>query len=181
MLESIPIERLFIDFLVVLGIFLAVGIGLLLKFKAYRIRPAIILLLLFALTGTADVVITTHYAYLKPEMEANPLAAQFLSFEYGIILAAFLWAFGWILLCEAFFRLKLNPLAYFTLLVLFSGHLMGMLTWADRLDPESTEGLSWVLAFAYTVFFVAGLRLWKGAESAEAAPLPPVPERKPRK
>jgi hypothetical protein len=164
MLGDISLGRAFIDLTVVLGIFLAVGIGLLLKFRIYRLKPAIILLLLFALTGTADVVITTHYAYLKPELEANPLAAYFLSFEYGIALAALLWAFGWILLCEVFLRLKLSPLAYFTLLVLFSGHLLGMLTWADNLDPKDMKALSWVLGFAYTIYFVAALKLWKGAD-----------------
>jgi hypothetical protein len=182
---DIDVGRALVDLTVVLGIFLAVGIGLFLKFRAYRIKPAIILLLLFALTGTADVVITTHYAYLKPEMEGNPLAAYFLSFDYGIALAAFLWAFGWILLCEVFFRLKLSPLAYFTLLVLFSGHLMGMLTWADNIKPADMKVLSWVLGFAYTVYFVAGIRLWERAAGAKKGQgpgrLPPVPKRNPGK
>jgi hypothetical protein len=164
MIADINLGRVFIDLTVVLGIFLAVGIGLLLKFRTYKHRPAIILLLLFALTGTADVVITTHYAYLKPEMEGNPLAAYFLSFEYGIALAAFLWAFGWILLCEIFMRLKLPPLAYFTLLALFSGHLLGMLSWADNIKTADMKSLSWVLGFAYSAYFIAGLRLWDEAE-----------------
>jgi hypothetical protein len=164
MLEGFQIERAFIDLTVVLAIFLAIGTGIFLKFRTYRHKPAIILLLLFALTGTADVVITTHYAYLKPEMEGNPLAAYFLSFDYGIAIAAFLWAFGWILLCEIFLRLNLLPLAYFTLLVLFSGHLLGMLTWADNVKTADMKTLSWVLGFAYTSYFVAGLKLWKDAQ-----------------
>ncbi|MBN2121590.1 hypothetical protein JW721_00830 [Candidatus Micrarchaeota archaeon] len=163
MIGDINLGRVFIDLTVVLGIFLAIGMGILLKFRTYKHRPAIILLLLFALTGTADVVITTHYAYLKPQMEGNPLAAYFLSFDYGIALAAFLWAFGWILLCEVFMRLNVPPLAYFTLLVLFSGHLLGMLTWADNIKAADMKTLSWILGFAYSAYFIAGLRLYDEA------------------
>lgn len=170
MLLDIEIGKVSIGVLVVLAILLAAGIGILLRFRIYRHKPAIILLLLFALTGTADVVITAHYAYLKPEMEANPLAAYFLSFEYGIALAAFLWAFGWILLCEIFMRLNVPQLAYFTLLALFSGHLLGMLTWADDILPSDMKTLSWVLGFAYSAYFVMGLRLWEESEKMGGAP-----------
>lgn len=179
MIADINLGRVFIDLTVVFGIFLAVGIGILLKFRTYKHKPAIILLLLFALTGTADVVITTHYAYLKPEMEGNPLAAYFLSFEYGIALAAFLWAFGWILLCEIFMRLKLHPLAYFTLLVLFSGHLLGMLTWADNIKTADMKTLSWVLGFAYSAYFIAGLKLYEEAEKGPNKSLPIVTDGEP--
>ena|GEM_PF-3935845 len=164
-----------IEFLVVLAILLAVGIGIKLNFKIYHLKPFIILLLLFALTGIPDVVITSHYAYLQPEKEGNPLAAYFLSFEYGIALAAFLWAFGWILLSEAFIRLKLYPLAYFTLLTLFAAHLLGTLTWADNIKTEDIRFLSWSIALGYTVLFWAGLQLWKTAKSSVA------PERNPGK
>jgi len=153
-----------IELLVVAAILLAVGIGIKLKFKIYQLKPFILLLLLFALTGIPDVVITSHYAYLQPEKEGNPLAAYFLSFEYGIAMAAFLWAFGWILLSEAFVRMKLYPLAYFTLLALFAGHLLGTLTWADNLQTEDIRFLSWIIAFGYTVLFWAGLQLWKKAK-----------------
>ena len=149
----------------VLAIFLAVGIGIKLDFQAYRIKPIILLLLLFAATGIPDVVITTHYAYLQPEKEGNPLAAFFLSFEFGMVLGAFLWAFGWILLAELFVRLKLRPLAYFTLLSLFAGHMLGLLTWADNITTDSIRYLSWVLGFAYTILLWAGFELWKKAEN----------------
>ena len=164
-----------IEFLVVLAILLAVGIGIKLNFKIYHIKPFIILLLLFALTGIPDVVITSHYAHLQPEKEGNPLAAYFLSFEYGIAIAAFLWAFGWILLSEAFIRVKLYPLAYFTLLTLFAAHLLGTLTWADNLKTDDMRFLSWIIAIGYTVLFWAGLQLWKTAS------LPVAPKRNSRK
>lgn len=153
-----------IEFLVVLAVFLAVGIGIKLDFQIYKIKPLVLLLLLFALTGIPDVVITTHYAYLQPEKEGNPLAAFFLSFEFGMIIGAFLWAFGWILLSELFVRLNLRPLAYFTLLSLFAGHMLGLLTWANNIETGSIRYLSWVLGFAYTILIWAALELWKKAK-----------------
>lgn len=152
-----------IEFLVVLAVFAAVALGIKLNFQIYKSRPLILLLLLFAATGIPDVVITTHYAYLHPEMEGNPLTAIFLSFEFGIVLGTFLWAFLWIGLAELFVRIGLRPLAYFTLLSLFAGHLLGLLTWADNIETESIRYLSWVLGFAYTILIWAALELWKKA------------------
>jgi hypothetical protein len=154
-----------IEFLVVLAVFAAVALGIKLNFQVYRSRPVILLLLLFAATGIPDVVITTHYAYLHPEMEGNPLTALFLSFEFGIVAGTFLWAFLWIALAEALLRIKLRPLAYFTLLTLFAGHLLGLLTWANSINTESIRYLSWVLGFAYTILIWAALELWKKAKN----------------
>ncbi|MBD3398623.1 hypothetical protein GF412_05270 [Candidatus Micrarchaeota archaeon] len=153
-----------IELLVVIAVFAAVALGIRLDFRIYGSRPLITLLLLFAATGIPDVVITTHYAYLNPEMEGNPLTALFLSFEFGIVLGAFLWAFLWIALAELFLRINLRPLAYFTLLSLFAGHLLGLLTWAGTIETGSIRYLSWVLGFAYTILIWAALELWKKAK-----------------
>lgn len=160
-----------IEILVILAIFAAAAIGLRAGFKVYKTKPTIILLLLFALTGIADVVITSNYAYLHPEREGDPITAFFLSFEYGIVIGAFLWAFGWILLAEIFLRLNWRILSYFTLLTLFAGHLLGMLTWADNIKVLDIRYLSLVMAAGYAILFWAGIELWKSAE-------PILPEKK---
>ncbi len=152
-----------ISALVVLAIFVAILIGLKAGFKIYKTRPTILLLLLFALTGIPDVVITSHYAYLHPEMEGNPLTAFFLSFPYGIVLGTFLWAFGWILAAEIFTRLNWRLLAYFTLLTLFAGHLLGTLTWADNVRTADIRYLSLVMGAGYAILFYAGIQLWDSA------------------
>ena len=149
-----------IEILVIFAILLAVIIGLKAGFKVYKEKPTIILLLLFALTGIPDVVITSSYAYLHPEMEGNPITAIFLSFPYGIVLGTFLWAFGWILLAEIFMRLNWRLLAYFTLLTLFAAHLLGTLTWADNIKTTDIRYLSLVIGAGYAVLFWAGLQLW---------------------
>lgn len=148
------------EILAIVAIFLAVGIGLASGFKIYKEKPAILLLLLFALTGIPDVVITSYYAYLHPEMEGNPLTAVFLSFPYGIVIGTVLWAFGWILLAEIFMRLNWRILAYFTLLTLFAGHLLGTLTWADNIKTGDIRYLSLVMGAGYAILFYAGTQLW---------------------
>ncbi len=153
-----------IEILVVLAIFAAVLIGLKAGFKVYKTKTTIILLLLFALTGIPDVVITSSYAYLHPEMEGNPITAIFLSFPYGIALGTFLWAFGWILLAEIFMRLNWRLLAYFTLLTLFAGHLLGTLTWADNIKTGDIRYLSLVMGAGYAILFWAGVQLWNSTE-----------------
>ncbi len=154
-----------IEVLAVLAIFLAVFIGLRAGFKVYKTKPTIVLLLLFALTGIPDVVITSNYAYLHPEMEGNALTAFFLSFPYGIAIGTFLWAFGWILLAEAFLRLNWRFLSYFTLLTLFAAHLLGMLTWADNIKTGDIRYLSLVMGAGYAVLFWAGIQLWRASET----------------
>lgn len=149
----------------VLAVFAAVALGIKLNFQVYNSRPLIILLLLFAATGIPDVAITTHYACINPEMEGNPLTAMFLSFEFGMVLGAFLWSFLWIALAELFVRIKLRPLAYFVLLVLFAVHLLGLLAWAGSIETQSIRYLSWVLGFAYTILIWAALELWKKAKN----------------
>jgi hypothetical protein len=141
-----------IQTLCLLGIVLAVIVAIKSNYSIFR--KSLPFLVLFGISGIPDTIATVEFAYLNPEIEANPLVRLFLEVPYLMPIGVFMWTIGWMSLVEFLERKGMGIISKMILVGLFIGHMLGFISWVKYMDYTMI-----LVIFAIT-FFVLGMLYW---------------------